>query len=178
MRKLLLVNENNVCGLYCNLSRAYEIAMLGNFTIRLIKGNNVDNHEPSDNDLKMISNLFTGVDYVFENDYNPEIVLEKTMLHIELTMPNFEMILTNRKSELISDVLDRVNKAKDNVKPEFKLSEGGRTLFKTAFERLKLSFVDLESIAECSRVIAQLHGSKDIKIEYLAEAIQYHSYGR
>ena len=177
MRKISVINSNNVCGIFSNLSRAYEIALLGGFKIRLIKSNNIDDHIPKDIDLDLIKSFFAGVEFT-----DKESDLDSVILHIEVTMPSFDMVLTTRKCETVEDVFRRVNDAQANELPIFKLNDSGKTLFKTlfktAYERLKLTLNELDSIATTSQVIARLHGSKEIKLEYLAEAIKYQSSGK
>jgi hypothetical protein len=173
MRKISIINSDNVCGIYSNLSRAYEIALLGGFKIRLIKSNNIDDHIPKDIDLDLIKSFFAGVEFT-----DKESDLDSVILHIEVTMPSFDMIVTTRKSETVNDHFRRANDAQVNELSIFKLSESGRALLKTAYERLNLTLNDLDSIVSTSQVISRLHGSKEIKVEYLAEAIQYHSYGK
>lgn len=173
MRKISVINSNNVCGIFSHLSRAYEIALLGGFKIRLIKSNNIDDHVPKDIDLDLIKSFFAGVEFT-----DKESDLDSVILHIEVTMPAFDMVVTTRKYETVEDVFRRVNDAQANELPIFKLNDSGKKFFKTAYERLKLTLNELDSIATTSQVIARLHGSKEIKLEYLAEAIQYQSYGK
>ena len=173
MRNLVLFNRDNVTGIYPHLSRAFEIALLGNFKINLIKGTNVDDKNPSDEDLIMISELFESDLFIFDSD--DSINLDYIVLNVEVTAPYMDMVFSTRKSEGLNIVIDRATKAKDNIKPEFKLNESGKALLKTAWDRLNLDLIKLDSIAQISQTIAQLHGAKEIKLEYLAEAIQYHS---
>lgn len=64
------------------------------------------------------------------------------------------------------------------VKKICKTNEAGKTLLKTAMEKLGLSARAYDRILKVSKTIADLAGTEDIQIEHLAESIQYRSLDR
>jgi len=126
-------------------------------------------------------------------------LLDRIDLHVEVTPVSFDEMTGTRKTESSAEIRERVIKArevqierfKENpdiysnammpsqmVKEVCQINEAGRTLLKTAMERLGLSARAYDRILKVSRTIADLADSKDIKIEHLAEAIQYRSLDR
>ncbi|HRG08469.1 MAG TPA: magnesium chelatase, partial [Cyclobacteriaceae bacterium] len=73
---------------------------------------------------------------------------------------------------------DRSMMPSNMVKDICVINDAGRTLLKTAMERLGLSARAYDRILKVSRTIADLAGTPEIKIEHLAEAIQYRSLDR
>jgi len=126
-------------------------------------------------------------------------LLDRIDLHVEVTPVSFDQMTSNRPSESSETIRERVIKARDIQTARFADDEGvysnammpsqvvkntcvindaGRILLKTAMERLGLSARAYDRILKVSRTIADLAGSEEIKIEHLAEAIQYRSLDR
>ncbi len=127
-------------------------------------------------------------------------LLDRIDLHVEVVPVSFdEMTASNRKMESSTDIRQRVVKARERQSERFKdkkdvycnammpsnmvkhiceINDAGRTLLKTAMERLGLSARAYDRILKVSRTIADLAGTDEIKIEHLAEAIQYRSLDR
>jgi len=126
-------------------------------------------------------------------------LLDRIDIHIEVTpvpINEFSKFQTSEKSEVIRE---RVIKARLIQEERFKDCEGMHcnaqmtskvlkehcvlndacvNLLKTAMERLSLSARAYDRILKVSRTIADLDSSADIKVEHLAEAIQYRSLDR
>ena len=126
-------------------------------------------------------------------------LMDRIDIHVEVTPVSFDQIADSRKSESSEAIQERVEKAREIQQRRFKdyslvhsnammssamvkevcqINNAGRTLLKTAMERLGLSARAYDRILKVSRTIADLTGSEDIKIEHLAEAIQYRSLDR
>lgn len=126
-------------------------------------------------------------------------MLDRIDLHVEVTPVSFDQISSNRKSETSSEIRERVVKAREIQIERFKdfeeihcnammpaemvkhvceIGDPGRALLKKAMERLGLSARAYDRILKVSRTIADLAASEEIRIEHLAEAIQYRSLDR
>ncbi len=126
-------------------------------------------------------------------------LLDRIDLHVEVTPVSFDEMTANRKTESSTDIRERVIEArniqlerfKDNkgihsnammpspmVKEICEINTAGKNLLKRAMEKLGLSARAYDRILRVSRTIADLSASEDIKIEHLAEAIQYRSLDR
>ncbi len=126
-------------------------------------------------------------------------LLDRIDLHVEVVPVSFDQMTSLHKNETSEEIRARVVKAREIQSGRFKeqknvycnammpsnmvkeicvISEAGRTLLKTAMERLGLSARAYDRILKVSRTIADLAGTPEIKIEHLAEAIQYRSLDR
>jgi magnesium chelatase family protein len=126
-------------------------------------------------------------------------LLDRIDLHVEVVPVSFDQMTTQRKNETSDEIRARVVKARVMQSERFKdqknmycnammpanmvkqiceINDAGRTLLKTAMERLGLSARAYDRILKVSRTIADLAGTPEIKIEHLAEAIQYRSLDR
>lgn len=126
-------------------------------------------------------------------------LLDRIDLHVEVTPVRFDEMTSSRKSESSKSIRDRVIKGREiqverfkdapeihcnammpshMVKEICKINEPGKLLLKTAMERLGLSARAYDRILKVSRTIADLAQTNDIKVEHLAEAIQYRSLDR
>lgn len=126
-------------------------------------------------------------------------LLDRIDLHVEVTPVSFDEMASTRKREESSIIRERVIDARKKQSDRFKnekniysnammppqmvkeiceINTAGRTLLKTAMEKLGLSARAYDRILKVSRTIADLSGAEDIKIEHLAEAIQYRSLDR
>jgi magnesium chelatase family protein len=126
-------------------------------------------------------------------------LLDRIDIHIEVTPVDFDQLSDMRKAEKSENIRERVMQARDIQTKRFTENEGihsnammsstkvrevcqinaaGQTLLKTAMNRLQLSARAYDRILKVARTIADLDASEEIKIEHLAEAIQYRSLDR
>jgi magnesium chelatase family protein len=126
-------------------------------------------------------------------------LLDRIDIHIEVTPVSFDELSAERKTEGSVPVRERVQKAREvqtvrfdsspqifcnaqmsssQVRELCKINTAGQNLLKTAMNRLGLSARAYDRILKVSRTIADLSASEDIRIEHLAEAIQYRSLDR
>lgn len=128
-------------------------------------------------------------------------LLDRIDLHIEVTPVSFDQLTESVKNETSETIRERVIQARlvqakrfdalqtkevhsnammpsQMLKDVCEINEAGKILLKTAMKRLGLSARAYDRILKVSRTIADLAGSEEIKIEHLAEAIQYRSLDR
>lgn len=127
-------------------------------------------------------------------------LLDRIDLHVEVTPVSYEELGSTERPKMTSaDIRRRVLAAREIQAERFKdlkdvycnaqmpsrmvrdvceLTDAGRTLLKTAMERLQLSARAYDRILKVARTAADLGGSAEIRIEDLAEAIHYRSLDR
>ncbi|MGB4960247.1 MAG: YifB family Mg chelatase-like AAA ATPase, partial [Saprospiraceae bacterium] len=127
-------------------------------------------------------------------------LLDRIDLHVEVTPVSYDELSNHEyKSETSEQIVERVIAARKVQDRRFEnhkgifcnaqmpsrmvrdvcvLTPAGANLLKTAMTRLQLSARAYDRILKVARTGADLAGSDDIKIEHLAEAIQYRSLDR
>jgi magnesium chelatase family protein len=125
-------------------------------------------------------------------------LLDRIDLHVEVTPVKLDELASNRKAESSESIRQRVILARERQLERFpdkgihcnaqmqtqltreicQLDTACHTLLNKAMERLGLSARAYERILRVSRTIADLDASDAIKVEHVAEAIQYRSLDR
>jgi len=126
-------------------------------------------------------------------------LLDRIDLHVEVTPVPFSELSRVENSEASAIIRERVIIAREIQEERYKgvdgvyanaqmsskqlkeicvITQAGQTLLKAAMDKLNLSARAYDRILKVSRTIADLAQSADIKIEHLAEAIQYRSLDR
>jgi magnesium chelatase family protein len=126
-------------------------------------------------------------------------LLDRIDIHVEVTPVNFDQLSDTRKAEPSSLIRDRVMKAREiqskrfennpeiycnaqmsstQVREMCQINAVSQNLLKTAMNKLQLSARAYDRILKVARTIADLAETEEIKVEHLAEAIQYRSLDR
>jgi magnesium chelatase family protein len=126
-------------------------------------------------------------------------LLDRIDLHVEVTPVAFTELSGTKVQERSFSIRDRVINAREIQTERYKhmegiyanaqmssktlkeicvISQAGQSLLKSAMEKLNLSARAYDRILKVSRTIADLSASEDIKVEHIAEAIQYRSLDR
>ncbi|MFL5789239.1 MAG: YifB family Mg chelatase-like AAA ATPase, partial [Flavisolibacter sp.] len=126
-------------------------------------------------------------------------LLDRIDLHVEVTPVAFSELSASKAQETSAFIRERVIKARELQAERYKGTDGiysnaqisskmlkkicvintaGQNLLKVAMEKLNLSARAYDRILKVARTIADLGESEDIKVEHLAEAIQYRSLDR
>jgi magnesium chelatase family protein len=126
-------------------------------------------------------------------------LLDRIDLHVEVTPVAYQELSSVKAQQDSAWIRERVIKARDRQEERYRtwtgiycnaqisskmlkdlcsIDSAGTQLLKAAMEKLNLSARAYDRILKVSRTIADLEGTKEIKPEHLAEAIQYRSLDR
>lgn len=146
----------NLIALAVNISRAYEIAKVGNHTVKIVA-----NELACKQDIDLLNEF-----YGFKEVHNPDLVMELAYG----TQDVLNCFKTNG-CETLQDINKRLPGTLIEVSDT--LDTPSFTLLKTAIQRLQLGVNDVVIIHKVAKTIASLAESNKIKAEHIAEAIQY-----
>ncbi len=124
-------------------------------------------------------------------------LLDRIDIHIEVPSLKYDELKSAQPGESSDDIKNRVNKAREIQLNRFKeskrklfcnahmetrdirkfcpIDEESQNLLKTAIEKFGLSARAYDKILKVARTIADLEQSENIKVQHIAEAIQYRS---
>ena len=151
--------KENLIGIYPNLSRAYEIAKLGDLSITVLYTKREGYSEIADDYIE-IKKVYSDISFVPDGDIFIEIIKPRDYIY-------------GRYCETINDIHKRVDEAKRNVIPDVFANTACDELLKNAVDKLKFSLKDFELIKKIAGVIGQLDGNDKIEAHHVAEAIHY-----
>jgi magnesium chelatase family protein len=123
-------------------------------------------------------------------------LLDRIDIHIEVPALKYDELKSTAPGESSFDIRLRVTKARERQLQRYEkkkqiycnahlgskdirkccaINDESQSLLKTAIERFGLSARAYDKVLKVARTIADLAGVEDIKIEHVAEAIQYRS---
>lgn len=125
-------------------------------------------------------------------------LLDRMDLHVEVPRVNFEQLRDRSNGESSAAMREKVTRAREIQKKRFarhkislnsqmrpadvkkfcRLDEESERLLKNVFDRLKMSARAHDRILKVTRTIADLEPTENIRMEHLAEALQYRSLDR
>ena len=159
-------NKISIIGLHCNIARIYEIHKVGGHSVSFCYYSDNEDKERSVNpkDIRMIADFY-GIEPVKEGDILCEVV-----------RPSFDYIRESmqRKWETMEDINTRIETALKFPLPEIStIDDVCYSLLSTAYDRLNMAVYEVELVQKLAQTIAQMCYSEKIKVEHIAEAIQY-----
>lgn len=151
----------NLIGLFVNIARAYEVAKLGNFSIRIVFDKE---YLQGVKDYKEVVNFFSDVKFAADGD-----------IIVQMYKPDYSTKV--KAYETLEDINKRILKAQERefTPYEFK-NEDCEKLLKTATNRLDFNLTDIEKIRKIAGIIAKLAGVNYVEAQHIAEAIQYRAF--
>lgn len=150
-----------------NIMRVYEICKCGGFKMKLVNAEAGEDFELDAHQLTLLKG-FLGA--AITEDYFESQILQ------EVVRPSFDQVVNRRKQETLADIELRVDNYLLNAQDiDSQLCDSSLTLLKNAYVRLALQPYEIEIILSLAEVIASMDGAKKIRVEHVAEAIQYRS---
>ncbi|HRX28181.1 MAG TPA: YifB family Mg chelatase-like AAA ATPase [Saprospiraceae bacterium] len=122
--------------------------------------------------------LHVEVTPVSYDELSTQEYLSETSDQIRERVINARRIQETRFQNIDKDIFSNAQMPSRMVRDVCTLNQAGLTLLKTAMNKLQLSARAFDRILKVARTIADLAGSEEIKIEHLAEAIQFRSLDR
>jgi hypothetical protein len=153
------MNQNRIISMWYNLSRAYEIAKVGNLSISI---NFQSDYLQGFDDYKLIKEFYNDIEFKTGGD-----------LFIEITKPEYESKIIS--SETLDSIRNNAIKAQCRELPK-EFNPACDTLLKTAINRLNLSQIQIDLTKLIAKNIARLENKDIVRVEHIAEAIQYIAY--
>ena len=159
------MKELNLVGLAPNISRAYEIAKFGNHSLKIIIPK--DSTLPQA-DLRLLNDFYSlpyvdgDADMIVELCYSPDDIMN--------------VIFNSDRHENLEIINVRITQSGIDSLTDKSIDEASQSLLKTAIGKLDLSISSVLSILKVAETIARIDNSTRIKIEHVAEAIQYQSF--
>ena len=125
-------------------------------------------------------------------------LLDRIDIHIEVDNVSYDQLQVDELSEPSAVIRERVNKARNiqlerlsasgrrcnaqmtsaDIKKYCKLDEQSANLLQQSFEKLNLTARAYNRILKVARTIADLAGSADIKVQHVAESLQFRTLDR
>lgn len=144
----------NLVGYWVNLARAYEIALLGDFSIQIVFDPEYINGFI---DYQQIKSFYNNVKFVKEGDL---------IVHIDKPLLNDKI-----QFETLDNIIKRVEAKKSNIVPSFFKDDSCDRLLKASTNRLDFSFDKVDKVIKIASIIAQLDNKKLIESKHISEAI-------
>lgn len=148
----------NLLGLYPNLSRAIQIAKLGDYSVSVYYD---DTYKNGLEDYKLIKNFCSGWFDNFVVNGDIKIKIEKPF--------NYETKIKFKSLEEISIEIEKISQISN---PLIILDSTSELILKTAIDKLELSLAQIDLIKKFSATIAKMDNSEIIQAYHIAEAIQ------
>lgn len=151
-----------------NAMRAYEIAKCGNHNMLLLT-NKIEDGGVDKSQLNLLRNYFNSY-------FDPNKPVD---IYIEVVRPDFNTLVSSYKGETMDQVNERIKAFKENthvITPSvIGVNDSIDNLIKVAYDRLGLCPYEIQIILDVATTIAKIDKAKEVKVEHIAEAIQYRS---